>query len=62
MMRNLLKGIGIAGVVLFLSGCPRSYYLLAGSAAALFLGVTDFGRQCPLMLSIRHRIYRMKSR
>jgi hypothetical protein len=59
---NVLKGIGILGIILFLLGSPRSYYLLIGSAAALFLGITDFGRQCPLILSARHLLYRMKSK
>jgi hypothetical protein len=61
-IRNVLKGIGILGIVLFLLGSPRSYFLLIGSGAALFLGVTDFGRQCPLILSVRHLLYRMKSK
>jgi len=59
---NMLKGIGILGIILFLLGSPRSYYLLIGSAAALFLSLTDFGRQCPLILSVRHLLYRMKSK
>jgi hypothetical protein len=61
-IKNVLKGIGIIGIILFLLGSPRSYYLLIGSVAVLFLGVTDFGRQCPLILSVRHLLYRMKSK
>jgi hypothetical protein len=61
-IRNLLKGLGMLGIILFLLGSPRSYYLLIGSAAALFLGVTDFGRQCPLILSVQHHLNRMKSK
>ncbi|MGD0590075.1 MAG: hypothetical protein ABSA44_04665 [Bacteroidota bacterium] len=61
-IRNVLKGIGILGIVLFLLESPRSYFLLIGSGVALFLGVTDFGRQCPLILSVRHLLYRMKSK
>ena len=61
-IRNVLKGIGILGIILFLLGSPRSYYLLIGSAAALLLGVTDFGRQCPLILSVQHHLNRMKSK
>jgi len=59
---NVLKGIGILGINLFLLGSPRSYYLLIGSVVTLFLGVTDFGRQCPLILSAWHLLYRMKSK
>jgi len=61
-LKNVLKGIGILGIIFFLLGEPGSYYLLIGSAAALFLSVTDFGRQCPLILSARHLLYRMKSK
>ena len=61
-IRNVLKGIGILGIILFLLGSPRSYYLLIGSAAALFLGLTDCGRQCPLILSVQHHLNRMKSK
>jgi hypothetical protein len=61
-IRNVLKGIGILGIILFLIGSPRSYYLLIGSVTSLFLGITDFGRQCPLILSARHLLYRMKSK
>jgi hypothetical protein len=61
-VRNVLKVIGVLGIILFLLGSPRSYYLLIGAAAALFLGLTDFGRQCPLILSVQHLLYRMKSK
>ena len=60
-VRNILKVTGILGIILFLLGSPKSYYLLIGSAVALFLGLTDFGRQCPLILSLRHLLYRVKS-
>ena len=59
-IRNVLKGIGILGVLLFLLGSPGRYYVLAVSLPVLFLGFTDFGRQCPLMLSVQHHLNRMK--
>jgi hypothetical protein len=59
---NVLKGIGMLGIALFFLGSPGGYFLLIGSAAALFLGLTDFGRQCPLLLSVRHVLYRIKSK
>ncbi len=59
---KMLKGIGILGVILFLLGSPRSYFLLMGSIAALFFGLTDFGRQCPLILSVQHHLNRRKSK
>jgi hypothetical protein len=58
----MLKGLGIFGIVLFLLESPGSYFLLIGSGAVFFFGVTDFGRQCPLILSGRHLLYRMKSK
>jgi len=61
-VRKVLKGIGILGILLFLFGVSGGYYLFAGSATVLFLGVTDFGRQCPLILSARHLAYRIRSR
>lgn len=61
-VRKVLKGLGIFGVLLFLLGIRGGYYLFAGSAAVLFLGVTDFGRQCPLILSVRHLAYRIRSK
>ncbi|MCX6122329.1 MAG: hypothetical protein NTX44_12035 [Ignavibacteriales bacterium] len=61
-VRNVLKGIGFLGIVLFLLGIPRNYFLLIGSGAALFLGLTDFGRQCPLILSVQYHLNRMKSK
>ena len=61
-VRKVLKGLGILGILLFLFGTPEGYYLLAGSVAALFLGLTDFGRQCPLILSMRHLAYRIRAK
>ena len=60
-INTVLKGIGVLGIILFLLRNPGSYYMLIGSVAALFMGVTDLGRQCPLILSARHILYRMKS-
>jgi hypothetical protein len=62
MIRNVLNGIAILGIILFLLGSPSGYYLLIGSATAIFLGVTDFGRRCPLILSVQHHLNRMKSK
>jgi hypothetical protein len=61
-VRKVLKGLGVSGILLFLFGIPGGYYLMAGSVTALFLGVTDFGRQCPLILSMRHLAYRVRSK
>jgi hypothetical protein len=45
-----------------LSGISGSVWLLMLGLFALFLGITDFGRQCPLILSVRHLAYRMRSK
>jgi hypothetical protein len=60
--RNMLKILGLLGAVIVLGGAYRSLILLGASIAAIFLGITDFGRQCPLILSVRHLIYRIKSK
>jgi hypothetical protein len=39
-----------------------SRWILASSAVFFFLGVTDFGRQCPLFLSVQHHINRRRSK
>ncbi len=61
-VRTVLKGIGFSGILLFLLRIPGGYFLLVGSGAAVFLGVTDFGRQCPLILSVHHLAYRIRSK
>jgi hypothetical protein len=61
-VRNVLKGVGVALVLIYVSGVDRSGWLLTLGLLSLFLGATDFGRQCPLILSVRHLAYRIKSR
>jgi TRAP-type uncharacterized transport system fused permease subunit len=55
---------GLSGVLLFLFIAERAAgkLLLTLSIIALFLGFTNFGRQCPLLLSLQYRINRMKSK
>jgi hypothetical protein len=55
---------GLSGFLLFLmiTDIVSSTLLLAFSIIALFLGFTNFGRQCPLLLSFQYRINRMKSK
>jgi len=61
-VRNVLKGAGVASVLIYVSGVASSGSLLALGLLALFMGATDFGRQCPLILSVRHLAYRIRSR
>jgi hypothetical protein len=55
---------GLSGVLLFvfITEIAAGKLLLAVSIIALFLGFTNFGRQCPLLLSLHYHINRMKSK
>lgn len=57
-----LMTLGLVGVVVFMTGMWRNYYLLAAAIAVVFAGGTDFGRQCPLILSVRHFVYRVRAK
>jgi hypothetical protein len=61
-VRLILSGVGVIVSMLFLSGMYGSVLLLVLGLAFLFLGATDFGRQCPLILSVRHLVYRIQSK
>lgn len=61
-VRFLLNGLGVIDVLMFLAGIHSSVMLLALGFLAMFLGITDFGRQCPLILSVRHIAYRLRSK
>ncbi|TSA15451.1 hypothetical protein D4R75_14985 [bacterium] len=57
----MLNGVGVFLALMFLGGVSGGGWLLSLGLFALFLGMTDFGRQCPLILSARHLAYRMRS-
>ena len=61
-LRRVLIAAGLVEGILFLAGVYESGLALALGLLSLFLGVTDFGRQCPLLLSLRHLAYRWKSK
>ena len=62
-IRYSLDGIGVIVALMGLSGISGSgWFLMMVGLFALFLGVTDFGRQCPLILSVRHLAYRIRSK
>ncbi len=61
-VRYMLNGVGVVLALMFLAGGSGSGWLLALGLFALFLGITDFGRQCPLILSVHHLAYRIRSR
>jgi hypothetical protein len=44
------------------SGMYQSWFLLLAIFVALFLWITDFGRRCPLFLSVRHLMARWRHR
>jgi hypothetical protein len=54
----------LAGITLVagLSDFFLSRWILVSSAVFFFLGITDFGRQCPIVLSVQHHINRWKSK
>ncbi len=60
-VRRILIGLGFLGVILFSTGVTESVPLLATAILLAFLGVTNFGRQCPLLLVLRRAIQRSKS-
>ena len=41
-------------------GIQRLMFIIA--ALGLFLGITDFGRQCPLVLSLQHIVARIRKK
>ena len=57
----LLVLAGIS-VLLYATGIFPSPWSLVIGILAFFLGVTDFGRQCPLILSARSLLSRMRSK
>jgi len=61
-VRYSLDGVGAILLLMGLSGVKGSWWFLMLGLFALFLGITDFGRQCPLIISVRHLAYRIKSR
>ena len=59
-VRKSTMVFGAASLIFASSGWFLSTLFLAIGALGLFLGVTDFGRQCPLFLSARHFLNRIK--
>jgi hypothetical protein len=47
--------------IVFFTGLIAHFLVLGIGALALSLAITNFGRQCPLLLSLRYQINRMKS-
>jgi hypothetical protein len=52
---------GVVFLLLVFHIAYSSWFLLAG-IAALFFGVTDFGRQCPLFMSVQHMLAQMRKK
>ena len=61
-VRYFLDGVGAISVLMFLGGVSGSVWFLTLGLFVMFLGITDFGRQCPLILSVRHLAYRIRSK
>jgi hypothetical protein len=60
--RGLSFAIAGAAAILVILNIIGSLWIYLIGAAALFLGVTDFGRRCPLVLSIRYLYARRRKR
>jgi 1,4-dihydroxy-2-naphthoate octaprenyltransferase len=52
---------GVA-VFLFVLHIGADNWILALVGVGFFLGITDFGRQCPLLLSVHHLLARMRKK
>ena len=48
--------------VLIITGIAGGIFMIGGLIITLFLAVTNFGRQCPLLLSLQYHINRMKTK
>jgi len=60
--RYILMAIGAIGLLGYIATAHESVTLSVAAVVALFLGATDFGRQCPLWLSVQHQVARYKLR
>ena len=60
--RKLVFGLSGILFILIITGIDGSIFIIAGLIITLFLAVTNFGRQCPLLLSLRYHINRMKTK
>ena len=61
-VRYTLDAAGVILALMGLSGVSGSVWFLTLGLFALFVGITDFGRRCPLILSARHLAYRIRSK
>lgn len=61
LVRRILIAAGAVIVIVFLAGATRNPVLPIAAAVLIVTGATDFGRQCPLILSARHLLARLKN-
>ncbi len=61
-IRILTALIGAALLLISLTGLIPSAVGIVFGGFGLFLAATDFGRQCPLLLSFRHLLARIRHR
>jgi hypothetical protein len=61
-LRRSFAGVGALLLAVASTVSDGSVWMFAPGVIAVFLGVTDFGRQCPLFLSARHMVYRIKGK
>jgi hypothetical protein len=60
--RWLMIIIGGIAALLFVMNVYASKWLVVIAAIGLTLGITNFGRQCPLMLSLHYILARLKKK
>ncbi len=59
-VRRILIVVGLAGIILFSSAGTGGIPLLATAIFSAFLGITNFGRQCPLLAFLRQIVQRLR--
>jgi hypothetical protein len=62
LLKNLMKITGILGVLVFSFGWYKSYVLVSVAGLIFFLGMTNFGKECPLVLSVQYWYHRAKNK
>ena len=60
LVRKSTFALGAGALILGAADAFSSSLLIAAGVAGLFLAATDFGRQCPLLLSVRQFVSRLR--
>ncbi len=60
-IRRVFIVAGVVGMLAYFTGISANVPFLAVSGLVAFLGITNFGRQCPLLLVLRRVVQRAKT-